>query len=398
MRVAIANIGQILSGDWRHPMTSGDTVVCEDGLIVSVGTASAADVERADVVIDAGGTTLIPGLIDSHVHITFGDYTPRQQTVGYLESYVHGGTTTAISASEVHVPGRPRDVDGVKALAVAAHKCFETYRPGGMKVHAGSVILEPGLQDRDFADLKRQGVWLAKAGFGNVASAFDYAPLVAAARAQGMITTLHTGGSSIPGSGAVTGEHVLAIRPHVSFHVNGGPTAMRDGDFERVVRDSDVALQICTAGNLRTALLTASLAKKYEAFDRLLIATDTPTGSGIMPLGMFYTIAHLASLGGVPPELAIAAATGSNARIYGLNSGTMSVGRDADIVLIDAPDGGSQDNAIDAIRNGDLAAVGAVITNGEPRFVGRSRNSPATIRAVRVASCKIPMDYQSARH
>jgi enamidase len=75
----------------------------------------------------------------------------------------------------------------------------------------------------------------------------------------------------------------------------------------------------------------------------------------------------------------------------------MSTGRDADIVLIDAPDGGSQDNAIDAIRNGDIAAVGAVITNGEPRFVGRSRNSPATTRTVRVASCKIPMSY-SARH
>jgi enamidase len=398
MRVAVVNVGTILSGDWRQPTMPGDTVVCEEGLIVSVGTASASDVERADVVIDAGGTTLIPGLIDSHVHITFGDYTPRQQAVGYLESYLHGGTTTAISASEVHVPGRPRDVDGVKALAVAAHKCFETYRPGGMTVHAGSVILEPGLQDRDFAELKRQGVWLAKAGFGDVASAFDYAPLVAAARAHGLITTLHTGGSSIPGSGAVTGEHVLAIRPHVSFHVNGGPTAMRDADFERVVRDSDVALQICTAGNLRTALLTASLARQFDAYDRLLIATDTPTGSGIMPLGMLYTIAHLASLGGVAPELAIAAATGSNARVYGLNSGYMSTGRDADMVLIDAPDGGSQDNAIDAIRNGDIAAVGAVITNGEPRFVGRSRNSPATTRTVRVVSCKLPMSYHSARH
>jgi enamidase len=390
MRVAVVNIGKILSGDWRQPTMPGDTVICDDGLIVAVGTASASDVERTDVVIDAGGTTLIPGLIDSHVHITFGDYTPRQQTVGYLESYLHGGTTTAISASEVHVPGRPRDVDGVKALAVAAHKCFETYRPGGMTVHAGSVILEPGLQEHDFADLKRQGVWLAKAGFGNVASAFDYAPLVAAARAQGLITTLHTGGSSIPGSGAITGEHVLAIHPHVSFHVNGGPTAMRDADFERVVRDSDVALQICTAGNLRTALLTAKLAQQYDALDRLLIATDTPTGSGIMPLGMFYTIAHLASLGGVAPELAIAAATGSNASVYGLNSGTIAIGRDADLVLIDAPDGGSQDNAVDAIRNGDIAAVGAVITNGEPRFVGRSRNSPATTRTVRVASCKIP--------
>jgi enamidase len=398
MRVAIINIGKIVSGDWREPIIAGDTIICEDGLIASVGTASSAAVEAAHVVIDAGGTTLIPGLIDSHVHITFGDYTPRQQAVGYLESYVHGGTTTAISASEVHVPGRPRDPDGVKALAIAARKCFATYRPGGMTVHAGSVILEPGLKDEDFAELKRQGVWLAKAGFGNFASAFDYVPFVAAARAHGMITTVHTGGSSIPGSGAITGEHLLAMRPHVSFHVNGGPTAMRDADFERLVRDSEIALQICTAGNLRTALLTAALAKQYDAFDRVLIATDTPTGSGIMPLGMLYTIAHLASLGNVPPEAAIAAATGNNARVYGLNSGRILAGRDADIVLIDAPDGGSQNTALDAIRNGDIAAVGAVITNGEPRFVGRSRNSPATTRTVQVAHCRVPMSYSSARH
>ena len=141
MKVAIANIGRIVSGDWHDPFAAGDTIFCEDERITDVGTAAADAVETADVVIDAGGMTAIPGLINSHVHITFGDYTPRQQTVGYLESYVHGGVTTAISASEVHVPGRPRDPEGVKALAVAAHKCFESYRPGGMTVHAGSVIL-----------------------------------------------------------------------------------------------------------------------------------------------------------------------------------------------------------------------------------------------------------------
>jgi enamidase len=325
-----------------------------------------------------------------HASRQSGDYTPRQQTVGYLESYIHGGTTTAISASEVHVPGRPRDPDGVKALAVSARKCFESYRPGGMTVHAGSVILEPGLVEGDFEDLRRQGVWLAKAGFGAVSSAFDYVPLVAAARASGMITTVHTGGSSIPGSGAVTAEHLLAMRPHVSFHVNGGPTAMRDADYERLVCESDIALQVCTAGNLRTALLTASLAMKHDSFDRLIVATDTPTGSGIMPLGMLYTVAHLASLGNIPPEQAISAATGSNARIYGLNTGYVRAGRIADLVLIDAPDGGSQLTALDAIRNGDIAAIGAVIARGDPQFVGRSRNSPATTRKVQVANCRIP--------
>ncbi|HEY7664271.1 MAG TPA: amidohydrolase family protein, partial [Xanthobacteraceae bacterium] len=342
--------------------------------------------------------TAIPGLIDSHVHVTFGDFTPRQQTVGYLESYLHGGVTTAISASEVHVPGRPSDADGVKALAVAAHKCFKHYRPGGMRVHAGSIILEPTLSGNDLGEVAKQGVWLAKAGFGAFETAFEYAPLVAAARAHGMITTCHTGGSSIPGSGAITGDHLLAMRPHVSFHVNGGPTAMPDADFERIIVEGDMALQVCTAGNLRTALLCATLARRHGAFHRLIVATDTPTGSGVMPLGMLYTISHLASLADVAPELAIAAATGSNARVYGLDAGRLAAGRAADIVLIDAPDGGTQDSALAAIRNGDIAAVAAVITAGEPRFVGRSRNTPATTRPVRVAASRVARDFSSARH
>ena len=396
MKTAIVNIGAIVSGDLaavrrrrrdRHR-----------GSIVSVGTASAAAVEACDLVIDADRTTAIPGLIDSHVHITFGDYTPRQQTVGYLESYVHGGVTTAISASEVHVPGRPRDADGVKALAVAAHKCFTDYRPGGMRVHAGSVILEPTLSGNDLGEIAKQGVWLAKAGFGAFASAYEYGPLIAAARAHRMITTVHTGGSSIPGSGAITGDHLLALRPDVSFHVNGGPTAMPDRDFERIIVDSDIALQICTAGNLRTALLCASAAERHGAFARVLIATDTPTGSGVMPLGMLYTIAHLASLGGIAPERAIAAATGSNARVYRLDAGVLAAGKAADIVLIDAPDGGTQGAALDAIRNGDIAAVGAVVSGGEPRFVGRSRNTPAPKKRVRVAACRLIRDFAPARH
>src|SRR5579872_2763806 len=170
MKVAITNLGAIVSGEWRDPFVQGDTVVAHDGKIVSAGTASAAAIEACDVVIDGGGMTAIPGLIDSHVHITFGDYTPRQRTVGFLESYLHGGVTTAISASEVHVPGRPKDPDGVKALAIAAQRCFEHYRPSGMRVFAGSVILEPGLMEVDFAELADKGVWLAKAGFGAFAT------------------------------------------------------------------------------------------------------------------------------------------------------------------------------------------------------------------------------------
>jgi enamidase len=398
MKVAIVNLGQIVSGDWRDPFAAGDAILIEGERIAAVGTAPAGAVEAADVVIDAGGMTAIPGLIDSHVHVTFGDYTPRQRTVGFLESYVHGGVTTAISASEVHVPGRPRDVEGVKALAIAAQRCFAEWRPGGMRVIAGSVILEPGLTAADFRELAAKGVRLAKAGFGAVRSSYDYVPLVADAKAAGLLTTCHTGGSSIPGSGAITGDHLLKIRPHVSFHINGGPTAMPDADFARVILESDMALQVCTAGNLRTTLLCARLADQHGAFDRFIIGTDTPTGSGIMPLGMLYTIAHLASLTDMAPERFICAATGSNAKVYGLDSGFLAPGKAADVVLIDAPEGGTQAAALAAIKHGDIAAIGAVVTAGVPRFVGRSRNTPATARKARVAVSRVTQDFAASAH
>lgn len=398
MKTAIVNLGTIVSGDWRDPFIAGDAILMADGKISAVGTVPAAAMKDCDVVIDADGATAIPGLIDSQVHNTFGDYTPRQKTVGFLESYTHGGVTTAISASEVHVTGRPKDPEGVKALAVAAMKCFEHFRPGGMRVWAGSVIMEPGLDEADFEEIAKKGVWLAKAGFGAVKTPYEYAPMTAWAKKHGMVTMIHTGGSSIPGSSGIWADHLLAIQPDVSFHVNGGPVAMPDEDYPRLVNESKIALQVCTAGNLRTTLWISRLVRAADQFDRFLIATDTPTGSGIMPLGMMYTITHLASLADMPVEWAIAAATGNNATVYRLNSGFLRAGKDADVVILDACVGGSKKTALDALRNGDIAAVGAVITDGVPRFVGRSRNTPAPMKRVRVAECRLPMDFSGAAH
>ena len=398
MKTAIVNLKTIVTGDWRKPFANGDTIVSDGGQIVHVGTADAKLIEGCDVVIDADGAVAMPGLIDSHVHITFGDYTPRQKTVGFLESYTHGGVTTAITASEVHVPGRPKDPEGVKALAVAALKSFQNWRPGGMRVHAGSIILEPGLVESDFDELKAKGIWLAKAGFGAFKTPYDYKPMVKWAKDRGMVTTVHTGGSSIPGSSGIWAEHILALDPDVSFHVNGGPIAMPDEGFPRLVNESKVALQVCTAGNLRTTLWLSKLVCEADQFDRFLIATDTPTGSGIMPLGMMYTITHLASLAGLPVEWAIAAATGNNAKTYRLNSGFIAPGKDADIVVIDACSGGSKNDALSGLANGDIAAVSALVTDGIPRFVGRSRNTPEGIRKVRVARSNVIQDFAPPAH
>ena len=398
MKTAIINIGTIVTGDWKRPFAKGDSILMSGGRIRKVGTVRAGELKSCDVVVDANKTTACPGLIDSQVHITFGDYTPRQKTVGFLESYLHGGVTTSLSASEVHVPGRPSDPDGVKALALAAHKCFLDYRPGGMRVHAGCIILEPGLTQRDFDEVARKGVWFAKAGFGRVRTPFDYVPLVKMAHKAGMIVNCHTGGASIPDSAPITGKHLMAMRPDVSFHVNGGPVAMPDKDFPMIVKDTEIALQVCQAGNIRTALLCLNLAVENDAFDRFLIATDTPTGTGVMPLGMIKSVTEMATLSDHPPEWLIAAATGNVARTYRLNGGLLRVGRDADVLLIDAPLGGSKKTALDAIKHGDVAAIGACFTAGIPRFIGRSRNTPPMTRAVRIVRNRVMNTFGPAGH
>jgi enamidase len=381
--IAVVNIGRSHVGDLAGSPLPGDALVCADGAIAWVGDSAAVVPGEHERVLDAGGAGVIPGLIDSHVHITFGDYTPRQQTVGYLESYLHGGMTRAITASEVHVPGRPSDPAGVKALAIAAQRCFADYRPGGVTVHAGSVILEPGLTRADFDELREQGVRLAKAGFGAFDGPLDYVPIAQAARAAGLLVTCHTGGGSIPGSlDRIDAGAVIAMGAHVSFHVNGGPTAMSVEDNERIVLDGgSVALQLAMAGNLRSALHICRLALAHGRQDRLLVSTDTPTGTGVVPLGMFHLLAELVSLDGLPIELAIAAATGSVGRVYGLDAGVLQVGRPADLLILDAPLGSAGDDWAGALQAGDLPAICAAITAGEVRYT-RSRNTPAPKRPV----------------
>jgi enamidase len=383
MTTAIVNIGTIVTGRLEAPLADGDAVLLEGGRIAAVGRREALDVDAARLVVDAGGTTLVPGLIDSHCHVVIGDYTPRQKTVDFLESYVHGGITRVISPSEVHAPGRPRDPAGVKALALAAQRCFLHYRPGGMTVHAGSVILEPGLTEADFAELAAQGVWLAKAGFGTFPRPRDCAPLVRWAQRHGFVVMCHTGGASIPGSSPVTADDLLEMRPDVSGHVNGGPTAMSDEDVERVVTQSEIALQVVQAGNLRSALHVVRLAAESGQLARLLIASDTPTGTGTMPLGVLKSVVEIASLAPLPPELALAAATGTVGRVYRLDAGVVEPGRPADLVLLDAPLGSHDRDALHAIARGDIPAVAAVFTAGELRVLG-SRNTPPATRAVRV--------------
>jgi enamidase len=386
MRTLIRNLGEIVSGDIAAPLADADEILVEDGRIAAVGRRLAGrDGSDVDQVIDAHGTTALPGLIDSHAHPVFGDFTPRQQTIDFIESGLHGGVTTVMSAGEVHFPGRPKDVVGLKAHAIVAAKSYQNLRPAGVKVHAGAPILELGLEEHDFAELAAAGVTLVgEIGLGSVKTGAQAAPMVAWARTHGMTVTFHTGGPSIAGSSAIGADAVLEARPHIVGHINGGTTAMADADIERLVA-SDMAIEIVHCGNGRAALHAARVAVGIGALDRVIIGNDAPSGTGVVPLGILRVIAHLASLGGIEPEIAVAMATGNTARVHGLDVGVIAPGRAADICLVDAPVGSIGDTALGALAIGDLPGVSMVLIDGEVR-IGRSRNTPPAARVAEVVA------------
>jgi enamidase len=379
-KLVLKNIGTLVSGDIHNPRLKADAIYVENGKIQGIG--SLQDVPEADaaVVIDCQGTTVTPGLIDSHCHPVLGDFTPRQSQLGFLEGELHGGVTTIISAGEVHLPGRPKDPVGSKALAILAAKAFSGFRPGGAKVEGGSVILEKGLSEADFKEMAEAGVRrVGEIGLGSVKSPEDAKPLVQWAKTYGMTVMMHTGGTSIPGSSTVTADQVMAIGPDIVSHLNGGPTAVSMEEVERLVKESDLFLEIVHCGNPKVTVEAARLIAENNAHERVIVGNDAPSGTGVVPLGILRVLNMLASLTPIAPEQAICMATGNTARAHKLNRGVIETGREADMVVMDAPMGSVGEDALGAIKAGDNPGVAIVVVDGEI-VLTKSRNTPPPVR------------------
>jgi enamidase len=375
-KVVIKNIGLLLSGDLDRPILDADTIVVNDGLIVAVGRAADCDTAEAKVTIDARQTCVAPGLIDSHVHPVFGDWTPRQNQLGWIDSTMNGGVTTMISAGEVHLPGRPKDIVGLKALAITAQRAFDNFRPGGVKVLAGAPVIEKGMVEQDFKDLADAGVTLlGEVGLGSVKAGEEAQRMVAWARKHGIQSTIHTGGPSIPGSGLIDKDVVLEADADIIGHINGGHTALPEAHVCELCERSSRAIEIVHNGNEKIAIAAAQAALQLKCPHRIILGTDGPAGSGVQPLGILRMIALLSSLGGIPAELVFCFATGNTAKIRKLNCGLIEPGRAADFVFMDKAQHSAGKGLLESVQLGDIPGVGMVMIDGIVRC-GRSRNTP----------------------
>jgi len=377
-RLLIRNIGLLLSGDLNKSILDSDCLLIEDGVIIGF-TA-----EDADTEIDAQGCAVMPGLIDSHTHPVFGDWTPRQNQLGWIEMNVNGAVTSFLSAGEVHLPGRPKDAEGVRALAMVAQRCFQNFRPIGAKVIAGAPVPEMDF-DRDFyASLKAAGIHrIGEIGLGTVAKGADAARVTGWCRELGIETIMHTGGPSIAGSHLVTADDVLMAQPDVVSHINGGPTSIPHEAVRELCKHATGALEAVHNGNEKSAIVAMEAALDAGRLGDFLLGTDAPAGSGVQPNGMLRMVTLLASFGGLPAEQAICCATGNITRKRKLDQGMLEAGRPADIVFLDRPDGSTGSTVLEAMAMGNIPGIAAVMIDGKMR-TGRSRSTPPSARVPRI--------------
>ena len=387
--ILIKNIGTLVTGKLESPLRQANSIFIEQGVIQAIGNGLN---QKADHTVDANGITAMPGLIDSHSHPSIGEYTPAQNSLSWITNYMHGGVTALISAGELHLPGLPLPPDARTALSVAivTKKCYDNLRPSGVKVHAGTLLLVPGLSEKDFDEIQSLGIKLVKFIF------YDYSLLpngeanryVEWAHARGIKVKIHSGGVSRSGVSQVAGfDIVQKIRPDIIGHITGGPIPMAEEDMARIANETQCFMEICTSGNYRLALSLARLVKAKNLHHRVLIGTDTPGGTGIVPRGILREIAFLSAVGEIEPEKSICMATGNVGRAHDLNIGILEEGRPADVVLLHKITGSVSRDALDSFRKGDLPGISYVIIDGVVQVAGRSQQTPPPERTASESCC-----------
>ena len=381
----VEDIGLLVHGDANIAPLRDTNLVVEDGLVAGLGTT----VSAPDRVLSAGGLTVMPGLVDGHIHPTFGEWTPAQNSVGWIHNYLHGGTTSMVSAGELHIPGLAFDAltpELVLSIAITSKHTTGRMRPSGVKVNAGTVLLVPGMTEEHFDRAHREGIDQLKFIFydWNRLGDGEAQRYVRWAHERGMTVKLHSGGVSRSGSSRVAGaDVVLAVEPDVVGHISGGPIPPPDSDIIAIIAGlPDTHVEVCSSNNYRATTVVVDELRRVGRLDRLTLGTDTPGGTGVIPRGMLRNICYLASVCGVDPVTAVAAATGQTARAHGLDTGVITEGRPADLLVLGPITGSAATDALDSFALGDLPGIASVLIDGVPLVATRSEQTPPPSRSV----------------
>ena len=389
----IKNIGLIVTGDIDKPVRQETKILVKNGIIKKIGTDKEIKDSEADTVIDANDMMAIPGLIETHAHITFHDYSAICQAMNWMENLAYCGITTMISEG-MHAWGLGRYYDdpvATKANTITEATTYKRWMPGSaLKVVGGALILVSGLKKEDFKEMTEAGVkMIAEIGGGGLSEPKDVMQYVKWAKELGWHVAAHASPCSIPGSSHMSPEKIIEINPDKVAHLSGGSTPLSWPEIKEIIDKTrrDCALELSAQSNTRIALKIVEYAKEKGQLDRVIMGSDQAVGLGLQWGSLWLLMSQVASMTDVPPEKVVAMATGNAGRHFNkfvdMNRGIIEVGKEADIVITDKPHGSAAKDFLDALKHGDCCAPALVMVDGRVIAI-KGRDYQFTQRAVKI--------------
>lgn len=395
---------RLVDGTGAAPVEDATLVVGGDGLVVHAGPGDRAPAGPAARTVDAGGRTLLPGFIDTHVHL--GVESARQmvrrfeqdstvevfRTAERLRATLHAGVTTV------------RDLGGLPA---GYRTAVEAGLTEGPRIHTAVRILS---HTGGHADFTSECGFDPSSGMGEIADTPDEVRLAVRRLLRSgadVIKVCATGGMSSPydqpDDEGLTEEEIRTVVEEVARHggrpvaahaqgtagilnaIRGGVTSVEHG-YGMTARARELAGE-------RGTFVVPTLSTVFDGIDK---ATMEPhhyekkvrwssitkenisaaiaegvriamgTDAAMVPHGRnLRELTHLVALGMTPLQ-AITAGTRTAAELLGLDgeTGTLEPGKRADLVLCEG------DPLADIALLADPANVVLVAQAGEIRKNG----------------------------
>jgi imidazolonepropionase-like amidohydrolase len=353
----LIHAGRLIDGDSSRTASEA-TIRIDDSTIVAVHRGYATP-SAGDTVIDLSGYTVLPGLMDTHVHLT-GQSSPQSR----LNRFIHNEADLAfLSAKYAKITLESgftvvRNLGDAFGVTVALRKAIERGDvPGPMIITAAKSIGSTGghadptngwashlVGEPSLLKITATGGVLSVAKSGQapqftdeelraiVDTAADYGLRVAAHAhgTEGMRRAVAAGVASIEHGTYMSDDIMEMMRDRGTYHV---PTlvagawvaekAKIDDFFPEIVRPKAAAIG---------PVMIETFARSYKAGVPIVFGTD----SGVNPHGTNAEEFALMVQGGMPEMEAIRSATSVAADFLGIGEthGTITVGKQADIVAV----------------------------------------------------------------
>jgi imidazolonepropionase-like amidohydrolase len=360
---------RLIDGDGESIVDKA-TVIIADGRIDHVGPSNAAPrLDDVDTIIDGAGRTLIPGLIDCHVHLCFDGSPdlpddPPQTNAAWAAVKASMNARRALESGVTAV--RDLGGNGTALLAIARAKRLGLIEApliltaaqlitaaGGHGHSLGRTVESPSELPEAVRDLVRDGAdvikLIATAGALTPGIA-DHPPVFRAAEMAAAVAEAHKARLRVAAH-AINAQGVLAALEagvdsveHACWISEAGLELM-SARRAWLVATMLAAVRVAAGGPDVAPEIAAKaqgiVAAHRESFRRIIgtsarVAAGTDAGTPLNAHGSLAEELRLMHEAGLPLSRVLASATGEAAALLGLtDAGRLAVGSAADVVLLD---------------------------------------------------------------